>query len=345
MKRLSFAAFLFLLGVFFSSPARAQIVIQIRDGSGTILGTFPTGVVTFKAGSNFAFNVSGTTVTLTSTGGTGSSFNILVNGLAVTDPSAVSLSDSTPAAPSGRTNVLWNKDSSSPTNISASIPNCAEGLSHSAGIVPDPGGTSGTTKFLREDCTWQSLTVFYQTVQAAGTPATQRPNLNFLAPIVVADNSGNSSTDVSVPVFGASGGSHSTGLVPDPGSSAGTKKYLREDGSWIQQPYDIGFFNGSAPGSSQILLNLPVGRAFTLASGASGQATVTVLATASTVFAISQNGSSIGTITCTSASLVCTVSISSLTTFTAGDVLTVTAPASPDATLAGLGATLTGLRN
>ena len=33
-------------------------------------------------------------------------------------------------------------------------------------------------------------------------------------------------------VFGASGASHAAGLVPDPGSSAGTTRYLREDSSW-----------------------------------------------------------------------------------------------------------------
>lgn len=38
------------------------------------------------------------------------------------------------------------------------------------------------------------------------------------------------------PVFGASGTSHSTGLVPDPGSSAGAVKYLREDGAWQVPP-------------------------------------------------------------------------------------------------------------
>lgn len=34
------------------------------------------------------------------------------------------------------------------------------------------------------------------------------------------------------PVFGASGATHGAGLVPDPGSTAGAKKYLREDGTW-----------------------------------------------------------------------------------------------------------------
>lgn len=33
-------------------------------------------------------------------------------------------------------------------------------------------------------------------------------------------------------VFGASGAGHSTGLVPDPGASAGTAKFLREDATW-----------------------------------------------------------------------------------------------------------------
>lgn len=36
-----------------------------------------------------------------------------------------------------------------------------------------------------------------------------------------------------LPTFGASGGSHATGLVPDPGSSAGTSRYLREDATWV----------------------------------------------------------------------------------------------------------------
>lgn len=33
-------------------------------------------------------------------------------------------------------------------------------------------------------------------------------------------------------VFGASGSNHSSGLVPDPGATAGSTKYLREDGTW-----------------------------------------------------------------------------------------------------------------
>ena len=36
----------------------------------------------------------------------------------------------------------------------------------------------------------------------------------------------------SVPVFGASGAGHAAGAVPDPGATAGTTRFLREDGSW-----------------------------------------------------------------------------------------------------------------
>ena len=34
--------------------------------------------------------------------------------------------------------------------------------------------------------------------------------------------------------FGASGTNHSSGLVPDPGSTQGNTKYLREDGTWAE---------------------------------------------------------------------------------------------------------------
>jgi hypothetical protein len=37
----------------------------------------------------------------------------------------------------------------------ANLPSCvASGASHASGLVPDPGASAGTTKFLREDCTF-----------------------------------------------------------------------------------------------------------------------------------------------------------------------------------------------
>src|SRR5271157_3526417 len=55
-------------------------------------------------------------------------------------------------------------------------------------------------------------TDYYQTVQAAGSSQTQETKLNFLSPVTATDNGGNGSTDIAVPVFVASGSSHSTGL-------------------------------------------------------------------------------------------------------------------------------------
>ena len=37
-------------------------------------------------------------------------------------------------------------------------------------------------------------------------------------------------------VFGASGSGHSAGIVPDPGSTAGTARFLREDATWVAPP-------------------------------------------------------------------------------------------------------------
>jgi hypothetical protein len=38
------------------------------------------------------------------------------------------------------------------------------------------------------------------------------------------------------PLFGASGASHAAGNVPDPGTTAGTTRYLREDATWVVPP-------------------------------------------------------------------------------------------------------------
>lgn len=118
------------------------------------------------------------------------------------------------------------------TDLDNAVFGSAGGGSNNAGAVPNPGGTTHTPPYyLGDDAAWHNI--FYQDIQQAGATKTQRLNLNFLSPITVTDNSGNNSSDVNVPVFGASGGSHSTGLVPDPGSSAGTTHFLREDATWV----------------------------------------------------------------------------------------------------------------
>lgn len=81
---------------------------------------------------------------------------------------------------------------------------------------------------------------FYQTVQQAGSSKPQESKLNFLSPITATDNAGNGSTDIAVPVFVGSGASHAIGLVPDPGSSAGTSRFLREDANFAIPPTMVG---------------------------------------------------------------------------------------------------------
>lgn len=52
-----------------------------------------------------------------------------------------------------------------------------------------------------------------------------------------------------MPVFGASGAGHASGSVPDPGSSTGTGKFLREDASWAVPPGSGGSSSTSTGGS------------------------------------------------------------------------------------------------
>src|SRR5215472_12055049 len=94
----------------------------------------------------------------------------------------------------------------------------ASGGSHAAGAVPDPGATAGSTRFLCENATW---------VIPAGTGVT---SVTGTAPIV---SSGGTTPAISINTFVASGGTHAAGAVPDPGATAGTSKFLREDATWV----------------------------------------------------------------------------------------------------------------
>ena len=83
---------------------------------------------------------------------------------------------------------------------------------------------------------------FYQTVQQAGTSKPQESKLNFLAPVTAADNSGNGSTDITVPNFvGDSGSGGVNGLVPAPGAGdAAAGKFLKASGSFVIPPTMVG---------------------------------------------------------------------------------------------------------
>ena len=185
-----------------------------------------------------------------------------------------------------------------------------------------------------------------------------------------------------IPVFGASGSSHSQGGVPDPGASAGTTRYLREDGTWaaptgsgslagdsdvsiaspannqllayvtsavkwqnVAWPVDLITFYPGAPTASAKVMQAITPQATTFPASLTGSyAKAGTAATLSTTFSITQNGTSIGSINFAASATTGTFTFSSAVTTSAGDVIAVVAPGTPDATLADVSVALVGSR-
>lgn len=111
------------------------------------------------------------------------------------------------------------------------------------------------------------------------------------------------------------------------------------------QPYDIGAQLAGAPTASLVILRFKYPRAIAYPAGlTNSQGVSEVAATAQTDFDIKKNGSSIGTMRFAAAGTSATFIMASDQSFAQGDVMTVIAPASPDATLAGISFTLAGTR-
>jgi len=73
------------------------------------------------------------------------------------------------------------------------------------------------------------------------------------APVVATPSTIVNTGTISITDFVASGASHARGTVPDPGNSAGTTKFLREDATW-QVP------SGGATSGSAIVMAKVFGR-------------------------------------------------------------------------------------
>ncbi len=102
------------------------------------------------------------------------------------------------------------------------------------------------------------------------------------------------------------------------------------------------FVNGK-PGASQVLQRYVFAQTVAFATGLPGsQGTAGAAATASTTFNIQKNGSNVGMMVFATSSVTATFAMVSTTSFAPGDVLTLVAPALPDATLANLAWTLVG---
>ena len=111
------------------------------------------------------------------------------------------------------------------------------------------------------------------------------------------------------------------------------------------QAYDLAVTVTGVPGDGDIVMRFVATRRFTLPALFAGcKASAAVAATASTVFDLKQNGSAIGSITFAASGTTGSFaqSGSGVMTFAVGDVLTISAPATADTTLADISVTLLG---
>lgn len=105
------------------------------------------------------------------------------------------------------------------------------------GTWAEAGGTGGTVTSVGLSAPAE-FSVTGSPVTGSGTltfaKATQAANKVWAGPTSgsVAAPTFRSLVPADLPVFLASGGSHAAGIVPDPGSSAGTTRFLREDATW-----------------------------------------------------------------------------------------------------------------
>lgn len=116
-------------------------------------------------------------------------------------------------------------------------------------------------------------------------------------------------------------------------------------GSSEAQPYDIGSQLSGAPTASLVMMRYKFPRAVTFPAGlTNSQGVAGTAATAQTDFDIRVNNVSVGTMRFAAAATSATFIMASQQSLAAGDVLTVIAPATPDATLAGVSLVLAGTR-
>lgn len=120
-------------------------------------------------------------------------------------------------------------------------------------------------------------------------------------------------------------------------------RYLQSIGP---QPFDVHAFYPGVPAASAKILRTPLARAVAFPDDFAGSYGIaSVAATAQTDFVVSKNGVQVGTISFAAAATVATfVTSGAGVTLVAGDRISITGPATPDATLADVGFVLAGTR-
>lgn len=110
--------------------------------------------------------------------------------------------------------------------------------------------------------------------------------------------------------------------------------------------YDVGCFIQGKPTASEKVMRFVTPRAFDLPASFTGsKGDAATAATAQTDFDVKKGATSIGTIRFSASAVTASFIAASATAFTAGDVLSVVAPATPDATLADISITFKGSRS
>lgn len=196
-----------------SQSVAEKVVTQVISGTTNTTGEF------ISLQTNGALNTeqdvlnlqNGTNTTVQYVGGgavqiNASGLGIEVNGTPLAGTEA-NFNGSTPAPPSGKTNITFQADSGTPTtNISAYMPVMVgdSGSGGTSGAVPaPPSGSFAAGYYLNAGGRFTQPpgtggAAFYQTVEQAGSAKPQEAILNFLSPFVATDNSGNTSTDISI---------------------------------------------------------------------------------------------------------------------------------------------------
>jgi hypothetical protein len=119
--------------------------------------------------------------------------------------------------------------------------------------------------------------------------------------------------------------------------------YTLTGGGAVQAPSYVSGSSAGTPGANQIIERYIFATPVTFPAGLTGSyGSAGVAATGSASFTIAKNGAAIGTMDFAAAAATAGFAMATATGFAGGDVLTIVAPGTPDATLANLAWTLTG---